>query len=259
MRKYTSIIIFTLACLTVVSCEKAGLRLTAYSLPTDKAFLRIALLSPNTPNVMIKSNDVKINGNATAGFSGIFPSTFTFPDFCSVDPGATIKLSLPNTGTQNDSVVLFTSKIGLEAGKYYSLTLADTGVNRTGFSIEDKFIPQVDSFTSVRLINATVGATLNFIRVDSNNATDFVRDTIARNVAYKNTSGFVSVKTFTTRAFIRLRVATTSGVALIGAAIPPQTLATGSRRSITVYSTGFIDGLTGQLIPQLFTSPVTNQ
>ncbi len=259
MRKYTSILTFALAFFLIVSCEKAGLSLTEYSLPTDKAFLRIALMSPNTPNVMIKSNDVKINGAFTAGFAGVFPSIINFPDFSAVDPGATIKLSLPNTGTQNDSVVLFTGKIGLEAGKFYSLTLADTGANRSAFSIEDKFIPQVDSFTNVRLINGTVGATLNFIRVDSNSATDFVRDTIARNVAYKNTSGFIAVRTFTTRAFIRLRVSTTTGVALIGVAVPPQTLATGSRRSITVYSTGFIDGLTGQLIPQLFITPVTNQ
>jgi hypothetical protein len=259
--KLTKIILSVLAFATaLIACEKAGLRLTEYSLPTDKAFVRVVLLSPGTPNVMIKANDVKLNGANTGGNGGIFPSTFTFPDYAAVTPNATIKLSLPNTGTQNDSVVLFSSNLGgLVANKYYALTLSDTGINRTVFNIEDQFLPQKDSFLSVRLINATVGSSLTFIRVDSNSATDVVRDTLARDVAYKASSGFISVKTFTTRAFIRLRTFNSNGLNIAGQVIPPQTLATGSRRSITVYSTGNIASTTAPFAPALITNAVTNQ
>lgn len=259
MKKIIIVSIVAFTCIYIVACKKAGLRLTEYSLPTDKAFVRIALLSPGTPNVMIKANDVKLNGNTTPGNGGIFPATFSFPDYSSITPGATIKLSLANSGTQNDSLVLFSGVLGLEANKFYGLTLCDTGVNRTVFAIEDAFIPQKDSFLSVRLINATVGSTLNFIRVDSATSTDVVRDTLAVNIPYKGSSGFISVKTFTTRAFIRLRAVTTSGVVIVGQAIPPQTLATGSRRSITVYTTGFLNGIAAPFLPAMITTPVTNQ
>ncbi len=259
MKKYIPLLLLTLISISFFACEKAGLRLTEYSLPTDKAFVRFVLLSPNTPNVMIKSNDIKLNGATTGGNGGVFPATFTFPDYASVGPGATIKLSLPNVGTQNDSVVLFSNVLTLAAGKYYSLTLSDTGTNRTAFSIEDQFIAQKDSFLSVRLINATVGSVHNLIRIDSATSTDVVRDTIARNVAYKGSSGFIAVRTFSTRPFIRLRVVSNTGVVVAGQVIPPQTLATGSRRSITLYTNGFANGLIAPFTPSLITNTVTNQ
>lgn len=253
------IAIIAFACVAIAACEKAGLRLTEYGLPTDKSFVRIVLLSPGTTNVMIKADDIKINGANTPGSFGVFPSTVTFPDYASVNPGSVIKLSLPNAGTQNDSLVLFSGKLGLEVNKFYAVTLADTGINRTVFATEDAFLPPKDSLLSVRLINATVGSTLNLIRIDSASATDVVRDTLAKNIPYKGSSGFIAVKTFTTRPFIRLRVVTSAGTNVIGTVIPPQTLATGSRRSITVYTTGFANGLVAPFIPNLITTAVTNQ
>ncbi len=261
MKKYVIIIFAAISCFFMVGCEKAGLRLTEYTLPTDKAFVRIALLSPGTPNVMLKANDIKLNGGTTGGNGGIFPATFTFPDYAAVLPGATIKLSLANTGTQNDSVVLFSGKLGLEVNKYYAVTLSDTGINRSVFAIEDAFIPQKDSFLAVRLINATVGSSLTLIRIDSASATEVVRDTLARNIPYKGSSGFISVRTFGTRPtnFVRLRTVTSTGVLIAGQVIPPQLLTTGSRRSITVYTTGFINGLVSPFIPNMITNAVTNQ
>ncbi len=245
--------------IAVSSCEKAPLRSTITFLPTDKAFVRIALFSPNTPAVMIKANDVKLNGNTTSGNGGFFPATTTFPDYSAVPAGSTFKLALANTGTQNDSIVLFNNKLDIEAGKFYSITLADTGINRTTFSIPDKFLPPVDSFLSVRLINAMVGSTLTLIRVDSTSATDFVRDTLARNITYKGTSGFIAVKTFTLRAFIRIRIVSTINGRSYGTPqIPPQSLATGSRRSITYYAFGFEDGTIAPYLPAL-SAHITNQ
>jgi hypothetical protein len=252
--------IFSFFCLsaTIISCEKAPLRSTVTYLPTDKAFVRIALYSPGTPAVMIKADDVKLNGNTTSGNGGFFPSTVTFPDYAAVPAGSTFKLALANTGTQNDSVVLFNSKLTTEAGKFYALTLADTGMNRTAFLTEDQFLPQKDSFLNVRLINAMVGSSLTLLRIDSATATDVVRDTLAKNIPYKGTSGFISVKTFTTRPFIRIRIiSSVNGKSYGTPQIPPQTLATGSRRSITYYAFGFENG-TGIYVPGL-SAHITNQ
>lgn len=252
-------------CAALTSCDKSELRATETETPTDKAFVRIALHSPGTPAVMIKANDVKLNGNFTSGNGGYFPSTVTFPDYAAVAPNSTFKLSLANTGTQNDSVVLFNAQLAIEAGKFYSLTLADTGINRTAFAIEDQFLPQKDSMISIRLINAMVGSTLHLIRVDSTSSSNFERDTIAKNIPYKGSSGFVQVKTFTTRSFIRIRVATTdgrvytqpAGGTVVPGQTPPQALATGSRRSITYYATGILGG-TGIYAPGL-SAHITNQ
>lgn len=241
------------------ACKKVPLSNTETFLPSDKAFIRIALFSPGTPAVMIKADNVKINGNNTSGNGGLFPLTSNFPDYASVAAGSTLKLSLANTGTQNDSIVLFNGKLDIESGKFYSLTLADTGKNRTAFSIEDKFVMQKDSFLNVRLINAMVGSTLTLLRIDSATATDVVRDTLARNIAYKGTSGFIPVNTFTTRPFIRIRIVSTINGRSYGTPqIPPQTLATGSRRSITFYAFGFEDGLVAPFLPGL-SANITNQ
>ncbi|MEJ7828420.1 MAG: hypothetical protein WKF91_09500 [Segetibacter sp.] len=242
------------------ACKKVPLSNTETFLPSDKAFIRIALYSPGTPAVMIKADSVKINGNNTSGNGGLFPSTSNFPDYASVPAGSTLKLSLANTGTQNDSIVLFNGKLDLESGKFYSVTLADTGIKRTAFSIEDKFVMQKDSFLNVRLINAMVGSTLTLLRIDSATATDVVRDTLARNIPYKGTSGFIPVNTntFTTRP-IRIRIVSTINGRSYGTPqISPQTFASSSRRSITFYAFGFEDGLVPPFLPGL-SANITNQ
>jgi hypothetical protein len=254
---YKFLIVVSFLSTAIISCKKADLSTTETITPTDKAFVRIGLYSPGTPAVMIKANDVKLNGNTTIGSGGIFPATVAFPDYAAVAPGSTLKLSLPNAGTQNDSIILFNSKLDIQAGKFYALTLADTGSNRTAFVIEDQFLAQKDSFLSVRLINAMVGSNLNLIRIDSNSASDVVRDTLARNIPYKGTSGFVQVRTFSTRSFIRIRIATTGGTPLGTPQTPPQALSTGSRRSITYYASGFVNG-TSTYAPGL-SAHITNQ
>lgn len=250
-----AVLVLTIA---IISCKKADLSTTETITPNDKAFVRFALHSPGTPAVMIKANDVKLNGNSTLGLNGYFPATVSSPDYSAIAPGSTIKLALQNAGTQNDSVVLFNSKLDVNAGKFYSVTLADTGVNRTAFIIEDQFLPNKDSSLSVRLINAMVGSNVSLIRVDSSGPSDFSRDTIARNISFKGTSGFIQVKTFTTRLFIRIRIVNADGRILGIGQIPPQTAATGSRRSITYYATGFINGTVAPFLPAL-TSHITNQ
>jgi len=253
----------------LVSCDKAELSTTETILPgADRAFVKVAFLSPGSPATVIKVNDTKVNGTTlftstgtnftTALFpNSLFPSTLGFPDYISVPAASTFKFVVPNTGTQNDSVVLVNTKFDLTSGKYHSVTVADTGINRTAFVTQDEFLPQVDSLLSVRLINGMVGSNLNLIRIDSNSAADVVRDTLARNIPYKGSSGFIAVKTFTARSFIRVRITTTNGVSVGTAQTPPQALATGSRRSITYYAGGFLNG-TLNFAPGL--SPhVTNQ
>ncbi len=155
MRKTNLFLLSVVVLITLGSCDRNELRLTQYDLPGDKAYVRFAFLSPNTPSVMIKVNNTKINGGTTPGYLGIFPAVFTAPDYAAVEPNGTVQLSLANTGTANDSVVLFSGAFTADAKKFYSVTLADTGIDRTVFSVEDKLGALPDSgFFNIRLLNA---------------------------------------------------------------------------------------------------------
>lgn len=235
------------------ACKKNEITLTPYVVPTDKAFVRFALFSPGTPAVMIKVNDVKINGANTSGSSGLFPSTVNFPDYAAIPPNGTFRLSLPNAGTANDSVLLFNSSLNVEANKFYSVSLADTGADRTVFAIQDNFgAIAADSFFTIRLINAMPKSpAINLIRVDSTNATTVVRDTIAKNITYKSASNYITsfIAPLRGYSFLRFRTVTTTGM-LLSSIAPPST--TYNKRGVTVYASGFANG-TGTLVPALST------
>jgi len=237
-----------------MACEKNDLRLTEFDLPGDKSFVKFAMFSPPVSGaittVMIKVNDIKINGASTAVHNGYFP-TFGFADYAAVTPGGTFKLSLPNTGTGNDSVVLFTGTLAIESTKSYTVVLADTGINRTLFSVSDENIAIPDSgFASVRLINSSPNAgLLNLIRIDSTSPTTVTRDTLVRNIAFKTGSAFVRIPF----GSFRYRVITDAGVVF---AIN-NSVNIANRRSATLFSTGFVTGL-GNFIPAL-TPPLLNK
>ena len=242
------------ATLFMAGCDKNELRLTVYDLPTDKAYARFFFLSPGTPAVMIKINDIKLNGSNTAGNGGLFPSFVNQPDYAAVTPNAGIKLSLPNSGTLNDSVVIFTGNLGLQQSKFYAVTLADTGVDRTLFANEIVLSALPDSgFFNIRFLNAMAKSpNLSLIRIDSASASVVLRDTIIKNLAFKEASNFIRLPISGTNANIRYRMVTATGVN-VGTVQTPPTTATLNQRSITYYAGGFANG-TGLLAPTLSTA-----
>lgn len=228
----------------LLSCEKSTLRITEYDLPDGKAFARFALFSPGaTASVMIKVNDKKINGNFTPLSSGVFPVNSNIAEYAAIDPNASIKMSLPNAGTLNDSVVLFTGNMTTSAGKFYSVVLADSGVNRTLFTVEDNPGDQADSgFLKLRYINATAGSTgYTLIRVDSSSTTVVSRDTLFRNVAFKAATDFLRIPFNSVNANLRYRLVETATGNPVGAPFAPGNAfigVNGNRRCMTIYSTG---------------------
>lgn len=242
----------------IAACDKTELSSTEYDFPDGKAYVRFAMLSPATSSVMIKVDTTKIIAS-TSGSSGLFPIFANVANYAVVNPGGTVRVSLPNTSTSNDSVLIFSGKLNLEAGKYYSVTLADTGVDRTVFVIDDVFssLPP-DSMMNIRFINAMAKTQpLSLIRVDSTSPTVVTRDTIFRNIAFKEASPFVRVRVFPRNGLIRYRMVVTSTNQPIG----PSPIFTPSTalfyRSVTFYGSGFGNG-TGLFVPNLI-GPVYNQ
>lgn len=255
------------------SCKKNVLRTTETFLPDDKAFVKFNLLSPGTPNVMIKVNEGKIN-SSTAGFLGVFPNTINLQDYVALPTTSNIKFSIPNLGTSNDSIIINTTQLTFQPKKFYSVTLADTGINRTFFSVLDnENIPlTADSFYNIRLIHAMADSTsltppnLSLIRVDSTSSTSFIRDTIINNIPYKTASNLVTVPTYSKRigttnsfhSFVRYRLFVTSTGVSIGNLVTPAQSTLITRRNTSIYAIGFIKG-TGIFAPTLSSTILFNK
>jgi hypothetical protein len=241
---YQFTVVLFVVCGLLLSCEKATLRVTEYDLPDGKAFARFALLSPGTTaSVMIKVNDKKINGNFTSLSSGVFPINSNVAEYAAIEPNGSLRLSIPNAGTLNDSVLLFSGNMTTAAGKFYSVVLADSGVNRTLFTVEDNPGNQADSgFLKLRFINATAASTgYTFIRVDSTSATQVMRDTLFRNVAFRAATDFVTIPISSQNANLRYRIVETATGNPVGAPFTPGTAfvgVNGNRRCMTIYSSG---------------------
>lgn len=250
-RIVTILVCFFLPATLFIACEKNELRLTQYELPADKSFVRFVFLSPNTPSVMIKVNGIKINGSNTPGNGGLFPSTSTNPDYAAVVPDGAVRLSLPNTGTANDSVLIYTGSLSLTANKYYSVVLSDTGADRTLFAVEDKLGALPDSgFANIRFINGLgKSGPLSLIKIDSTSATVVARDTLVRNIAFKSGTEFIKVPISPVNSFLRYRVINAAGITIGGTVTPPAANSS-NKRSLTFFAGGVNNG-TGATAPYL--------
>ena len=237
----------------IAACEKNTLRTTETLSATDKAYTKFYFLSPGTPAVMVKINDVKINGSNTSGFGGVFPANVLFPDYSATAPGGSIKMSLPNVGTSNDSVVVFSGSLPTAANKYYSVTLADTGVDRTLFTIEDPVGDITDSgFYKLRFINAMgKSPAVSIVRIDSASATVVTRDTIIKNIVFKSASDFVRVPVSARNAFYRYRMIISATGVSFGTNLTPTQGTTINQRYVTLYAGGFVNGTVAPFLPIL--------
>lgn len=254
---FLSIIIVGVLCIGLSSCEKSELRATEYDLPTTQTFVRFAFLSPGLPAVMIKVNNDKINGNNTQGSLGLFPLNANIAEYAAVPPNGTLSLSLANTGTVNDSVVLFTGKMTADAGRFYTTVLADSGASRRLISVVDDFGSLSDSaFTRLRFINATGKSPgLTLIRIDSSTATVVRRDTLFRNVSFSQSTSYITIPTNPENAFLRYRLVQTATGTQVGTPFIPLVGNASNRRATTVISGGiwgttFAPGISLQIVNQ---------
>jgi hypothetical protein len=264
IKKYLLVVgVFAIGLLA--SCEKTDLRITEYDLPADKAYARFLLASPGTPSVMIKVNDAKINGTTTSGSLGVFPSAVSSgADYAAIPPNSTFRLSLPNIATANDSVLIFSGSLGnMSAGKYYTVMLADTGIDRTVFAIEDITPPKPDSgFFNIRFVNVMAKSQpLSLIRVDSTSPTAVItRDTLFRNVAFKQATEFKPVRLG--GASVRYRTIVTATGQTVSTAVAPAQNATGSismnYRAATIYATNILAGTPSVMTPTLVGFHINN-
>lgn len=253
------------------ACKKSTIDPLEYDTEFVKPLVKIAHCSPGIPaSVNFKLNGQKINGglvpymgtSSTSSQTSVFPGnirTGLGSDYASINKDGELVVSVPNLATPNDSLVMLRTQLAplaLVDRNYHSLVLADTGVNRTVFKVNDENMAWADSgFNKIRLINAIPNSVaVNFIRIDSINATTVTRDTVAKNIAYKSASPFILNRFISGSGFRYRVVQANTGVVLANFA---SVLVVPNRRNTTMYAYGFMGG-TGSFVPVLSDIVINN-
>ncbi len=144
----------------VAGCKKNKFNLKDNVFIEGKAQLKVNFVSSyqNNPAVQLKIDDIRVSNNYTyfTPFpgGGLNTGGGSYADYLSVDPGShTVKISIPNAGTNNDSLVLATSTIDLAADKNYSLYFADTAANTISKLLQDDLTSPDSGYIKYRFIN----------------------------------------------------------------------------------------------------------
>lgn len=256
MKKISLIIsVFIICAFAMVGCEKNNLRIAGFDLTEGSALVKLNMALPYrlNPGIQVKFNDVRIaplfTNTQTSNYAYPFPGGGlntqgnSAADFLTVTPGTLkVGVSFPKAGTNQDSVVIYTTSVNVEANKVYTLHLTDTSANvQSVLTTENQAVPD-SGFTRYTFVNLIP----NLPAVDLYFGTTLV----AANIAYKAVSPTFTLASPTVNAFaIRPAGAAASTTAI-------ATYATGTvpdRRVMTVYSRGYngIAGTTDIRRPQI--------
>jgi Domain of unknown function (DUF4397) len=145
----------------IISCAKKTeyLATQTFKNGTD-ALLKINYLSAylSNPNVQLSINGTRVSG-LIAGRTpfpggGFNTNGSSFPDYLSLTPGAkTLSIAIPKKNTNEDSIVLYTTPLVIEAGKYYTAHVTDTFAKTKSILLEDNVDYVVNGQSKYRFIN----------------------------------------------------------------------------------------------------------
>ena len=117
-----SLLIFVCISALLWSCKKNKLTVSPYEYTAGQALLKINYSCPycRNPGVQVKINGEKVSSIITYSTpypgGGLNTGGNTYADYLSVKPGAnTVSLSIPKTGSSEDSVLLYQTDVELTA------------------------------------------------------------------------------------------------------------------------------------------------
>jgi hypothetical protein len=184
------------------SCEKNKLAQKIEIDPTGSALVKFGYFTPWVRNVPIhiKVNDVRISNTITYALcfpgGGFNQGGQTFADYIAVNAEqlkmpVKISLAIPKSGTNEDSVVLYTGNISLEINKRQTIMFTDSVPNIQATVISDEVpagaLPIALTNARFKFFNGipNVGTNIDLYAV-SNSGTFLV----ASNIPYKGVSGY---------------------------------------------------------------------
>ncbi len=243
MRALQFIVIVALS-LSQFACKKEIVTQLEVAPVAGMANLKIIHASPYATNYssQLKVNDIRVSSNIINATpfpgGGLNTQGSNVPWYLSLTPGANkISLSVAKVGTNVDSIPLYTGTVNIEADKYYSAYLTDTGANTQTVLVTENKAEVADGFSRFKFVNL----------IPNQPALDlyFGADKVASNIAYKGVSPeFILVRGTTAQWAVRPAGAagTTTAIALYPT--PTGTQAIPNRRIFTVFARGY-SGATG--------------
>lgn len=193
--KNNAIAALILTAMTVfMACEKNEIALLGVT-PTG-ARVKFLPACSNCPSLQMTANGQVINPTGVA-YGGVFPTSGY-----AVLPTGDVTLDFIRT---DSSKSLFSTKVNLVDGKYYSAYIGDTVQTPTLSLIEDDIKSFQDTFLRVRFVNVLSGRTkdtLDLIRKNTNTV-------VAAGVTYGKASEFTFVPTTTADTFFYRKTGTT--------------------------------------------------
>ncbi len=160
MRYILSITICAALIFGLYACKKNEFNLKNNIFIENKASLKVNTVSSFAVNplMQIKVDGKRVSSNITyfTPFpgGGLNTGGGSYADYLGVDPGQRkISVSMPFSGTNNDSVEVASTTVDLVAGKNYSVYFADTGSNATSLILEDDNTPPDSGYCKYRFIN----------------------------------------------------------------------------------------------------------
>lgn len=241
--KKLPIIFSALAALVILvaGCKKDAPSVAGFEFQNSgQAFVKINYASPyaKNPSVQLKLNDVRVSNGITYTYpfpgGGLNTGGASDPLYFPVAPGnLKIAVSIPNVGTNTDSIQLSANNVTVEGGKYYTVHLSDTSVNTSAKLLQENFAMPDTGGTVYKFVNLIP----NIPAIDLYFGTTLV----AGNIAYEASSPEFTLSRFTPVAQWAIRPA---GAAPTSAAL--STYPTGAtnyavpnRRRMTVYARGY--------------------
>lgn len=130
------------------SCNKDPEYLASQSfLGASNSFLKINYLSayPTNPQVQLSINGERVSGLITGRTpfpgGGYNTNGSNFPDYLALKSGVNIlSIAIPKKNTNTDSIQLFSTSLNLNAAKYYTAHVTDTGSKTKAVLLEDDLI-----------------------------------------------------------------------------------------------------------------------
>jgi Domain of unknown function (DUF4397) len=169
MKKYSYYIVLAAALLSVLyACKKKVEWKSTYDTVSDKAMLRIVHASPHFKDVVGQKDsfNVYVGGvrvtTPSLTYNSIFPNSNT-NTYIAVEPGTKeIRLSIPGTVNNPDSLTILTLTKTMLAGQKYTFLITDSVKSTRDSSqiwVNDVFSNPNPNFYGLRFINAVLNDT----------------------------------------------------------------------------------------------------
>jgi hypothetical protein len=201
MKQILKIIVPVVFTVFIISgCDKNSFNLKDNIFINGKASLKVNFFSSYQANPVyhIKIDDVRVSNNLTYATpfpgGGLNTGGGNYADYLAVDPGMRkITIARPFTGTNNDSIVLATATVDVQANKTYSLYFADTSSNTFTLLAEDELSSPDSGFIKYRFINLMPDLPAGFDLYFGTGATSTTSTKVAGPILYKQMSNYFTV------------------------------------------------------------------